>query len=276
MTRYTRINQLLCNGNHPACLRRRWEPPASHSPTHSSEAAISPTYASVSIQMPGDAKDRQLVDYFCAETFDDVCCYFSPSFWMEVVLPFSYNEPVVRYATTALSAFHKEYVVSVGNPAALGDVSRGSFNYQYSRAIQSLQAFMTSKTKPSNRMVLVCCVIFYCIEVSREQFVNAERHAKAGCQVLREWRKNHHKEPSSNLNAGPLHDIVSFEEVFGGLDALFSNAHDEKPFLVLTSNDVREGRLSHIPPAFDGVEHVRTVYNYLENWYALFSFSSST
>jgi hypothetical protein len=28
-------------------------------------------------------------------------------FWMEVVLPFSYNEPVVRYATTALSAFHK-------------------------------------------------------------------------------------------------------------------------------------------------------------------------
>jgi hypothetical protein len=25
-------------------------------------------------EMPGDANDRQLVDYFCAETFDDVCC----------------------------------------------------------------------------------------------------------------------------------------------------------------------------------------------------------
>jgi hypothetical protein len=128
---------------------------------------------------------------------------------------------------------------------------------------------MTTKTKPSNRMVLVCCVIFYRIEVSREQFVNAERHAKASCQVSREWRKNLYKERSSNLNSGLLHDIISFEEVSGGLDALFSNAHDETQYLVLTSTDVRKGRMSHIPQAFEGVEHVGTIYNYLENWRVL-------
>ena len=177
LTLATRSQQTICNGTHAACLHSQWNQQRSNSDPRSMDPTRPQPCSILQFRTPGDSSDRLLAHYFQSEAVQDMEGYFSPEFWADIVLPLSHDDTCVRYSTSALSAFHKEHIVSPKDGSTRKFTSKASFDYQYYRATQVLRGYMTSNIRPSNKLILVCCLIFFCIELSREQFQNAEKRA---------------------------------------------------------------------------------------------------
>ncbi|KAF4948220.1 hypothetical protein FSARC_13795 [Fusarium sarcochroum] len=113
------------------------------------------------------------------------------SFWNGFVLPLAQTAEPVRYALCALGGAHRRFITEypgdatyISTAAAYELVSIQKYN----QAIMHIKPLMTEKTEASLQTILICCVIFICIENLNGRYTDSMRHLLAGCQLLNSLR----------------------------------------------------------------------------------------
>lgn len=228
--------------------------------------AVSPAAYEVPFKIPGTPIERQLLHYFYVQAAPDLSGYSSHNFWSNVVLTSCYTDPAVRHATLALGALHRDYVVE-GITKPDGDLINSNALQQYNKAICQLQKYFSNKELLDERTVLICCRLFYCIEMARQDYPAALRHAKSGLNILKDWKARQDKQPTSNMNSGPACNVRNLVEAWCDFDPqvrIFENG--TPPYLALTTPEERSGAISCVPAQFHSLSHAWSVVNKLMNW----------
>lgn len=138
---------------------------------------------------------------------------------------------------------------------------------QYNKALRQLQKYFSNKELLDERTVLICCKLFYCIEIARQDYTTALRHAKSGLIILKDWKDRQEKQPTSNMNSGPDDDIKILVEAWGVVDVqvrIFENG--QPPCLVLTTPEERSGAIPCVPSTFYSLRDAWAATNKLMNW----------
>lgn len=236
------------------------------SSSSSSSTLGSPAAYELPFKTPGTLIERQLLHYFYVQAAPDLSGYSSHTFWNNLVLPLCHSEPAVRHATLALGALHRDYVVEgIKNPDR--DQINSNALLQYNKALRQLQKYISNKELLDEKTILVCCKLFYCIEVARQDYPTALRHVRAGLVLLKEWGGRQKKRPISNMNTTSLDDVDDLVEAFCALDVqirIFENG--KPPYVVLTTPEERSGAVSCVPPTFHSLADAWNVTKKLVNW----------
>jgi hypothetical protein len=260
-----------CIKNGPAFWDRRGVPFATYDPSSSASSissGASPAPSLTPSGLPESRIEKSLLHYFCAQAAPDLSGYRSSNFWNNMVLPSMHQEPSIQHAVLALSAFHRDYTI---DGAILGRHMHGATSvdsfHQYVLGLRRIQNYIVNKQKPSKKMVLICCVLFYCIEISRGDYDTALRHVKSGLEILVGWKKEIAHEAASNMNHGPSADLEDLEEIFGRLDLQIRILEEGRvPFLTLTSQEERTGAARCVPATFKNLKEAWAAMDKLTNW----------
>jgi hypothetical protein len=165
-----------------------------------------------------------------------------------------------------LAAFHKEYAVE-GITKSDCDRVNSSALRQYNKALHQLQKYLSSNELLDKRTVLMCCRLFYCIEIARQDYATALRHLKSGLIILKEWKDSAKSELTSNMNSSPTDYANELIEVFCRLDVqvrILENG--QPPYLVLTTPEERSGLVPCVPVTFYSLADAWISMNKLMNW----------
>jgi hypothetical protein len=211
-------------------------------------AAFTPPFTitayAIPFQVPGSQKDRQMLHYFCVQASHDLSGYLSSEFWSKVVLQCSHTEPVVRNALVALSSVHLDFVTQE-SPHGQQSHEGGrnvEASLQYSRAVRQLRRHLSSTAQPSIKVVLICCILFYCFESSYGDYDSAREHLRCGLVILQTARANRINDRPSSDSVQSHDDIEQLSQIFSRLDLQAMMFDDMRmPFLELTSAEERSG-----------------------------------
>ncbi|KAL1863091.1 hypothetical protein Daus18300_008082, partial [Diaporthe australafricana] len=109
------------------------------------------------------------------------------SFWNGYVLQVGHILGPVRHALISLGASHKSYLLRrSANMSAME--TQGYDNLaiqQYNKAISGLTPIMTDPSPLDVQAILICCLIFVCIDNINGRFGVAIRHLKSGSDLLK-------------------------------------------------------------------------------------------
>jgi hypothetical protein len=148
-----------------------------------------------------------------------------------------------------------------------GDTTSVDSLHQYVLGLRQIQIYIVNKQQQSKKIVLICCVLFYCIEISRGDYDTALRHVKSGLKILEGWKREVSHEPASNMNHGPSADIEDLEGIFGRLDLQVRILEEVRvPSLVLTSEEERTGVARCVPATFKNLKEAWAAIDKLTNW----------
>lgn len=171
----------------------------------------------------------------------------------------------MRHSVLALSALHRDYVVEGVTKLATVQINSNALQ-QYNKAIHHVQNYL-SRELLDERTVLICCKLFYCIEVVRGDYRTAMRHVKSGLIILRDWKAKQKYRPASNMNSKPVDDIDNLIGIFNRLDVQFRIFEQgQPPYLGLVTPEERSGLVSCVPKSFRSLADVWVVTNKLSNW----------
>lgn len=165
--------------------------------------------------VPGPRSQRKALHYFNVCIAPEFAGYLSTDFWDRFVLQRCQHEACLRVAATALSRMHLEYVraESIFDDENW-DISRCEALEAYDKALRSLRMYMTRPNKTSETVVLLCCAMFFCIEIMSGHPAAACTHLTKGAEILRSWSKR--------LPTGHRYvrndDLGRLVEVFGNFD----------------------------------------------------------
>ena len=123
------------------------------------------------VKSPGNDSEKMLIHYYQFEALQDLRGYTTDTFWHDSILLYSYEFPIVRSALLALSGFHRERIVD--NPNSVSDHSLAL--RQYNKALRFVQSYLANNIRPPVEIVLICCLLFYCIETLRGDDITAVR-----------------------------------------------------------------------------------------------------
>ncbi|KAF7509056.1 hypothetical protein GJ744_008451 [Endocarpon pusillum] len=204
------------------------------------------TSYSIPFKIPGSQKDRQKLHYFCVQAASDLSgnlCSGS-DFWSNTVLRCSHEEPVVRHALIALSSIHLD-LVTTDCPEGQGfgsELTSVESLLQYNKAIRQLRTYLSSRERPSVKVALICCALFYCFESTRGEYDSALGHLQNGLSILRDAMARRKSEAHTIESKDEPEDLQSLEQFFIRLD-LQATVFDEGrvPLLEFTSLDERTG-----------------------------------
>jgi Fungal specific transcription factor domain len=219
---------------------------SSSSPSSSPAAPGPITAYSIPFKIPGSQKDRQRLHYFCVQAATDLSGGLTSSseFWSTVVLPYSHEEPVVRHALIALSSIHLDYVTTDCPDDQSFDQELTSVEtlLQYNKAIRQLRTYLSSRERPSIKVALICCALFYCFESNRGNYESAVAHLRNGLAILRDALAGR----TSEMLARPIEewpeDLQKLVQFFIRLDLQATVFHEGRvPMIEFTSYDERIG-----------------------------------
>ncbi|TPX07428.1 uncharacterized protein E0L32_002102 [Thyridium curvatum] len=118
------------------------------------------------------------------------------AFWLHDVPLLGHHLGAVHHTLIALGAAHESFLVdsmlpkssssSLPPPPPSGSCAGGKslVLQHYNLAIQEIRPLMTDPKPKDLQTVLVCCLVFVCIDFTRGQYDSAVRHLRAGSQVL--------------------------------------------------------------------------------------------
>ncbi|KAH6653133.1 hypothetical protein BKA67DRAFT_310092 [Truncatella angustata] len=135
----------------------------------------------------GDGLTTALFHHFRTFTITDFALIpDSTVFWDRHVLPLSNAIPAVRYATTALGVAHQAFLLRSLNPSNLQESQRLDFFtvQRYNQAIHQLLPHISSGKPIDIRIIITCCLLFYCLENIRGCSAESIQHLKAGSRLL--------------------------------------------------------------------------------------------
>ncbi|KAH8892239.1 hypothetical protein GQ53DRAFT_864104 [Thozetella sp. PMI_491] len=139
--------------------------------------------------------------HFRTSTIDDLVLFpHSAGFWELHVLPLANAIPAVRYATTALGTAHRAFLLEPYNLSATGEKQRLEFlaTAQYNKTIRQLLPHVSSGGPMNIRIIVTCCLLFYCLENIRGCSNESIQHLKAGSRLLLSLPQHSITEPVSS------------------------------------------------------------------------------
>lgn len=109
-----------------------------------------------------------------------------PYFWVGCIPSLGYHVDAVRYGLAALGVAHRVFVSREALDLDPRERSRQEclVVQSYNAAIGHLRTLMTSRAPADPWLVLVCCLVFVCLENLRGRYAEATRHLRAGAQLL--------------------------------------------------------------------------------------------
>ncbi|KAB8576179.1 hypothetical protein FH972_025707 [Carpinus fangiana] len=174
--------------------------------------------AALSILPNGTEQEKKYFRLYHVRTIDSICAYFGSYFWSTLIPQVSIREPSVQHALLALSALHESIALPSGhNQLRLRTSPSTIFAVgHYNKAIALLTS---SEGQPSTDIVLLCCVIFVCIEILRGNPKEALAHIHSGLKVLLDLRSKRISGPAEiSISSHPSTVKDAVDTMFARLD----------------------------------------------------------
>lgn len=107
-------------------------------------------------------------------------------FWRDFVLPIGHTVSPVKHALISLGASHKSFLLrrSRGMPPIETQAYDNLAIQQYNKAISDLTPIMGDPSPLDVQAILICCLIFVCIDNLNGRHIVALRHLRAGAELL--------------------------------------------------------------------------------------------
>lgn len=267
---------MKCDEGRPSCakcLKSGWkcggyETNIGHESNSSTTTPSPPILAianySLPFRVPGSQVDRQVLHYFFVQGSHDIAGFLDSAFWSRIVPQHIHQDQVVRQALVALSSLHLDYITA----DIPGQAARTETLVCYNKAIRALRKRMENTSKETTRLALICCVLFYCFEITLGNDEAALRHLNSGLKLL----------PAYHQEANQAHneDIVEMSAVFERLDLQATHFDDSRvPQLKLAPKnmgDILPNDLSGYE--FSRLEDARRALVRLQNWLMHFLISN--
>ena len=220
----------------------------------------------ISINLPGNKKERRFMAYFNDQSVPDLSGCFNSSFWNRLVLQIGRQEPAIHHSLVALSAAHENFKLKEMPQEAESKDSNYRFSMQqYNKAIQHLSEHLNSgHGRWGSEVALICCIVFICFESLQGNLELALAHLESGLSILRSWRKQP-STPSSRSSEIVGKDILT--NLFLRLEIQATGfLKTRKPQLDLLTASVERGIKPPISATFHSVDEARDSQEKLTIW----------
>ena len=207
-----RARRVKCDEQKPVCKRCRdsrrkcggYEDRGETPDPSGSERQSTPTLGASAGRRRSSARhqaEQDALDFFCQHTLPGLDAYFPTDFWSRTVLAMSRAEPAIHHAMVAVGSAHstQQRLALRGDTGAgdddaetMGDIEAINEQFtlvQYNKAIQALNNKLTAKGPRAVEVVLICCVLFVCLEALNRYFERAMRHIESGCKIFNDWAR---------------------------------------------------------------------------------------
>ena len=179
-------------------------------------------------------------------TIPNILSYFDSAFWKLAVPQLGQEDPAVRYALTSLAAFHEKMdlpsIADLADPEAKKkEIAIHNFSLkQYNNSILALNRQMDAQGYNAVKSVMVCCMLYICIETLRGDPGAMISHIQNGLKVYNEWlRKVKGSHDISKALADPSSLEGSISRTFSRMDSTATTFVDdhEPQFRTLSLNE---------------------------------------
>ncbi|KAH8694570.1 hypothetical protein BGZ61DRAFT_452119 [Ilyonectria robusta] len=179
-------------------------------------------------------------------TFQDLATSLGPiNFWFTYALPLAHVMEPIKYAICALGGAHK-YFKSQHLRTSMQSIhpyEKLSVR-QYNQAIHHVKSLMQTPSKENMEVIIICCIIFICIENLHGRYAESLRHLRAGSALLSQL----HDQGSTETNKkAPINMSRFFEDLSG----LFSRLGQDVS--LYAGDDITPD--FNIPPADTDIRH---------------------
>lgn len=153
------------------------------------------------ILLASDPSSRVFFHHFRTHVLTDLIRLVDANdFWVAEVLPLCYTEPAVLHAITALGAAHTSFLSqrknsnNVSNSMSPSSVLHNHqssheqaaaqhYNYAIRQILDNLESKGTQDVERLGKL-LICCIIFYCLECLQGRGEEAVKHLRSGAGLL--------------------------------------------------------------------------------------------
>lgn len=145
-------------------------------------------------------------------------------FWRDYVLPIGHTISPVRHALISLGASHKAFLLkrSPGMPPTETLSYDNLAIQQYNKAITDLTPIMSNPSPLDVQAILICCLIFVCIDNLNGRHAVAMRHLRAGADLLTSMQDPSPVSPAEEASTpGQLTRTKCDIDTLGGISDMF-------------------------------------------------------
>lgn len=145
-------------------------------------------------------------------------------FWRDYVLPIGHTISPVRHALISLGASHKSFLLkrSPGMPPTETLTYDNLAIQQYNKAITDLTPIMSDPSPLDVQAILICCLIFVCIDNLNGRHAVAMRHLRAGADLLTSMQDPAPVSPATEASTpGQLTRTKCDISTLGGISDMF-------------------------------------------------------
>jgi Fungal specific transcription factor domain/Fungal Zn(2)-Cys(6) binuclear cluster domain len=137
-------------------------------------------------QSSGDIEEGRLFHFFGTFTLNQFSGDFESSFWSRIVLQACHANSSLRHVVIALASLHEDSMMGQGMEDSQQSI-RDNSSFVLRRNTKALEGAKMSLNDKNQSIVLtlMSCVLFFCFESLRGQWVSAVIHLRSGLDILR-------------------------------------------------------------------------------------------
>ncbi|KAG0651866.1 Aspercryptin biosynthesis cluster N [Hyphodiscus hymeniophilus] len=168
----------------------------------------------ISTHIPGNTEEKRGFHYFLKNTAAELSGYYDSSFWQNLILAASAQEPSLRHAVIAIGALHEDFSQTrLMLSSSSSDKHDTDFALkQYAKAMSALRRSLSSgKQEPLT--ALMSCILFVCFDSLRGWAESAMVHLQSGLRILRDMRKLSSENHIIEDNIAPLFLRLSIQSI---------------------------------------------------------------
>ena len=174
-----------CDGYEDVRIDNRRSKSASKSPVEYPDTfslAITPSSLPT---LDADTQERRGFHFFCHRTALEISGYLPSDFWATLLLQASHTDPAILHAVIALGSLHEIYEEHSSRCLEDGEaLDRRRFALQQSNKAISHLSTQLSVAPPSGEVILICCLLFICLETFQGDYEAALTHLNSGLRIL--------------------------------------------------------------------------------------------
>lgn len=173
----------------PRCPKKKPQPKPTSQAVVPSKRGVELVHALNNLgDVHGSPPEKSLFLHVNHCTIKDLIGYSTSlsGFWRDYVLPIGHTISPVRHALISLGASHKSFLLrrSPGMPPTETQSYDNLAIQQYNKAISDLTPIMGDPSTLDVQAILICCLIFVCIDNLNGRHGVAMRHLRAGADLL--------------------------------------------------------------------------------------------
>ncbi|KAG0647585.1 Aspercryptin biosynthesis cluster-specific transcription regulator [Hyphodiscus hymeniophilus] len=135
--------------------------------------------------LDADAQERRGFYFFCHRTAAEISGYLPSEFWDTLLLQASHTDPAILHAVIALGSLHEIYEEHTSRCLEDGEaLDRRRFALQQSNKAISHLGTQLALAPPSGEVILICCLLFICLETFQGDYSAALTHLDSGLRIL--------------------------------------------------------------------------------------------